>query len=167
MTRTAARTAALVLAAVLLAGCGSARGASSLVMPTPSPGDTEGQIMSVTGEGFTICGVGERTVGLFDVTVCGDLAKARAVLDVRFPGRTVPVAYRAGDGGGHTPQELVVQYWANRTTGAGFMVSSTRITGDGTIEVGIDGDLAKARTVLDRQFPGWTGVHEEKASAAL
>jgi hypothetical protein len=123
--------------------------------------------MSVTGDGFTICGIGQRKPGLFNVTVCGDLAKARTVLESRFPGQTVPVAYHAGEGGAHTPQELVVQYWVTRTTGGGFTISSTRITGGGKIEVGVDGDLDKARSVLERQFPGWTGVHAEQASHAL
>lgn len=167
MLRTIACTAALVLAVLLLAGCGSARGASSLVMPQPSPGDTEGQIMSVTGEGFTICGISKSTPGHFNVTVCGDLAKARAVLDARFPGQAVPAAYRPDDGGDHSPQSLVAQYWVNRTTGDGFKVSTTRITGDGKIEVGIDGDLDKARAVLDRELPGLTSLHEEKLSTAL
>ncbi|MFD7985394.1 hypothetical protein ACFV4M_18760 [Kitasatospora indigofera] len=123
--------------------------------------------MSVAGEGFTVCGVGQRKPGLFNVTVCGDLDKARAVLDARFPGRTVPVAYRADDGSTHTPQELVLQYWVNRTTGEGFTVSSTRITAEGRIDVGIAGDLGKARAILDRQFPGWTTVHEEHVSQPL
>ncbi|WP_330331007.1 hypothetical protein OHS33_15595 [Streptomyces sp. NBC_00536] len=167
MIRTTARTAAIALAAVLVSGCGTGHGGSPLVMPTPSPGDTEGQIMSVTGEGFTICGIGPRKPGLYDVTVCGDVTKAHAVLDSRFPGKTVPVAYSPDDGGVHTPQELVLQYWVNHTKGDGFMVSSTRITGDGKIEVGIDGDLNKARTILDRQFPGRTGVHAEQAAHEL
>ncbi|GAA1244673.1 hypothetical protein GCM10009665_39430 [Kitasatospora nipponensis] len=123
--------------------------------------------MSVTGEGFTLCGIDQRKPGLFNVTVCGDVAKARTVLEDRFPGQTVLVAYRAGDGGAHIPQELVVRYWVNRTTGDGFTISSTRITGSGKIEVGVDGDLDKARKVLDQQFPDWTGVHEEQASHAL
>lgn len=165
--RTTARTAAIVLAAVLLSGCGTGHGGSPLALPTPSPGDTEGKIMSVTGEGFTICGVSPSKPGQYDVTVCGDLARARAVLDARFPGQTVPVAYSPDDGGEHTPQELVLQYWVNHTKGDGFIVSSTRITEDGKIAVGIDGDLNKARAILDRQFPGRTGVHEEQAAHDL
>ncbi len=167
MIRSTARTATAVLAAVLLTGCGTGHGDSPLALPTPAPGDTEGQIMSVAGEGFTICGVGQRKPGLFNVTVCGDLDKARTVLDTRFPGQTMPITYRSGDGGAHSPKELVVQYWVNRAGGDGFVVSSTRITGDGKIEVGVDGDLEKARAVLSRQFPGWTAVHEEQASSAL
>ncbi|MFD7985339.1 hypothetical protein ACFXKJ_09465 [Kitasatospora indigofera] len=167
MTRTTARTAVVALVAVLLAGCGAVGEGSPLALPTPSPGDTEGQIMSVAGEGFTVCGVGQRKPGLFEVTVCGDVEKARVVLDARFPGRTVPVAYRADDGGAHTPRELLVRYWVNRTTGEGFTVSSTRFAAGGRIEVGIAGDLGKARAVLDRRFPGWTTVHEEQVSQPL
>ncbi|MFD9123419.1 hypothetical protein [Kitasatospora sp. NPDC059571] len=168
MTGTVRRAAAIVLLAAALAGCGAVHGdLPPLAPPSPAPGDTEGQIMSVTGEGFTVCGVGQRRPGLFDVTVCGDVAKARAVLDSRFPGQTVPLAYTAGDGGTHTPHELVAQYWVSRTTGDGFTVSSTRITGSGRIDVGIDGSLDKARAVLEHRFPGWTTVHEERAHSAL
>lgn len=164
MKRIAAHAASFVLAALLLAGCASAHGGAPLVMPAPSPGDTEGQIMSVTGEGFTICGISQRQPGLFDVIVCGDVGKARAVLDARFPGRTVPVAYHAGDGGPHAPAELVTQFWVGRTTGG---VTSTRITANGMIDVGVDGDLAKARAVLDQRFPGWTVVRGQPASHPL
>ncbi|GAA0274734.1 hypothetical protein GCM10010302_10410 [Streptomyces polychromogenes] len=161
------RTAATALAAILLTGCGTGHADPRTAVTKPSPGDTQEQIMSVTGEGFTICGVGPVRPGLYDVTVCGDVAKARAVLDSRFPGQTVPVAYSPDEGGAHTPRELVLQYRVQHTRGDGFTVVSTRITENGKVEAGIDGDLDKARAVLDRQFPGRTGVHRERASDDL
>ncbi|OKJ05225.1 hypothetical protein AMK19_25840 [Kitasatospora sp. CB01950] len=75
--------------------------------------------------------------------------------------------YQPDDSGKHTPQQLVTRYWVNRTTGDGFTVTSTRITPDGTIAVGVDGDLDRARSVLDQRFPHWTTVHPETSSNPL
>jgi hypothetical protein len=159
------RTLLAALALLAVAGCGTGHGDRPFAAPSPT--DTEERIMSTTGDGFTICGVADTGPSTYRVVVCGDLAKARSVLDARFPGNTTAVAYQAGDGGGHTAQQLVAQFWIDRASGDGFKVTSTRITGSGTIEVGIDGDLGKARSALDRQFPGWTSVHAEQGSPAL
>jgi hypothetical protein len=161
------RTAMLVVAALILGGCASAPGGSEIAMPMPSPGDTEGQIMAVTGAGFTICGISDDGPDRYDVTVCGSVARVRAVLDGRFPGRTVLHAYQPGDGGSHTPQDLVMQFWVDRATGPGFVVSSSRITDNGKIDVGVDGDLDAARAVLNREFPGRIEVHAQPVSAPL
>jgi hypothetical protein len=123
--------------------------------------------MSTTGDGFTICGVTDTGPSRYRVEVCGDLAKARSALEARFPGDTTAVPYQPGDGGGHSAQQLVAQFWIDRVGGDGFKVTSTRITGSGTIDVGVDGDLAKARAALDHQFPGWTTVHAEQGANAL
>lgn len=167
MARTIVLAASAVLLAMVLAACGTDHGVSPISPPPPT--DTEGQIMSVTGEGFTPCGITSTYTPArhYRVQICGNLAKAQAALESRFPGLTDVQPYQPGDGGAHTPQQLVTQYWVNRTTGAGFTVTSTRITSNGTIAVGIDGDLGKARSVLDKQFPGWTTVHAEIASTAL
>ncbi|MFE0459672.1 hypothetical protein ACFW1A_10465 [Kitasatospora sp. NPDC058965] len=123
--------------------------------------------MSTVGDGFTVCGVTDTGPNRFRVTVCGDLARARTALDARFPGETTAVPYQPGDGGSHTAQQLVAQFWIDRAGGDGFKVTSSRITGSGTIDVGVDGDLAKARSALEHQFPGWTTVHAEKGYTAL
>ncbi len=170
INRITSRIAITVAVALLLAGCGSRHAGSPQALPrlpTPAAGDTAGQIMSVTGQGFIVCGVGQSAPIPYTVTVCGDLAKARAVLDARFPGQTAEVAYAPDDGGPHTPQQLVVQYWIMRTTGAGFTITESQITDSGIIDVGVDGELDKARAVLDRRFPGWTRVHAESAGIPL
>ncbi len=123
--------------------------------------------MSTTGAGFTICGVTDMGPKRYLVTVCGDLAKAGAVLEAQFPGDTTAIPYQAGEGGAHPAEELVAQFWINRIGGNGFKIASTRITGSGSIDVGVDGDLAKARSALDHQFPGWTTVHAEMGYTAL
>ena len=46
-------------------------------MPTPSPGETAGQIMAVTDAGFTIYGISDDGPDRYDVTVCGSVARAR------------------------------------------------------------------------------------------
>ncbi len=158
------------VALAILAGCASMSHHGAIAMPAPLPDDIEGQIMSVTGPGFTICAVNADTPDhsdQYDVTVCGNVSKAQAALPSRFAKKCTLRAYQAGDGGTHTPQQLVIQWWANRTTGPAFVVVSTRITDDGTIDVGIDGDLKAAKDVLDRQFPGWTKVHAEVPAGNL
>ena len=158
------------VALAMLGGCAATSHRGAIAMPAPLPGDIEGQIMSVTGPGFTICAVNADTPDhsdQYDVTICGSVSKAQAALPSRFAGKCTLRAYQAGDGGSHTPQQLVVQWWAYRTTGPAFLVASTRITDDGMIDVGIDGDLKAAKDVLDRQFPGWTKVHAEAAAGNL
>ena len=168
------RAATLVTAALLLGGCASASGNSPIAWPTPSPGDTEGQIMSVTGAGFALCSISdlESSDGstLYIVNVCGSVAKARAVLEAQYPQLakvTELHAYQPDDGGRHTSEELVMQFWIGRTTGPGFTVTSSQILGDGTIDVGVDGDLKAAKAVLDREFPGRTKVHAQTGDTAL
>lgn len=159
------------VALFILGGCASSLEGSAVAMPKPSPGDVQGQIMSVTGAGFTICDVSEDIQPnkplQYEVIVCGSVSKARAALDSRFPGECVLHAYQPGDGGSHTPQELVMQWWIDRTTGPGFVVTSTEITDDGTIDVGVDGDLKVAKAALDRQYPGRTEVHAQAVVPAM
>ncbi|MGK4580274.1 hypothetical protein [Kitasatospora sp. HPMI-4] len=167
MIRTVVRVAFAMILALGLAACGTAHRDSPISPPPPT--DTEGKIMTVTGDGFTLCGItGTSTPGgHYRVEVCGDVTKAREALERRFPGLTDVQPYRPGDGGAHAPRQLVTQYWVNRTTGKDFTITSTRITSDGVIAVGVDGDLDKARAVLDKYFPGWTTVHAETASHPL
>jgi hypothetical protein len=159
------------VALLMLGGCGSTPDGSAVAMPKPSPGDVQGQIMSVTGAGFTICSVSDdiqpSKPPQYDVIVCGSVSKARAALETRFPGECLLSAYQPGDGGSHTPQELVMQWWIDRITGPGFVVTSTEINDDGTIDVGVDGDLKVAKAVLDRQFPGRTEVHAQAVVPAM
>jgi hypothetical protein len=54
-----------------------------------------------------------------------------------------------------------MQFWINRTTGAGFTITSSQIMDDGTIDVGIAGDLKAGTAALDKEFPGRTTVHEQ------
>jgi hypothetical protein len=158
-----------VLAALLLlvGGCAPMPPAGAVTMPTPSAGDVPGRIMSVRGTGFTICGVTDDGVRHYDVTVCGSLDRARSALAGQVPASFTVLAYKPGDGGGHTAKELVMEWWVDRTTGPGFTVTSTSITEDGTIEVGVDGDLGTAKAVLDREFPGFTRVHAESQGNLL
>ncbi|MFF0298212.1 hypothetical protein ACFYST_32105 [Kitasatospora sp. NPDC004614] len=168
MNQSVIRTAAVTLLAMGLAACGTTHGGSP-ISPPPAA-DAEGQIMSVTGDGFTLCGISNTATPAgrhYRVDVCGDTAKAYAALEQRFPGLTDVHTYQPDEGGKHTPQQLVTRYWVNRTTGDGFTITSTRITSDGTIAVGVDGDLDKARSVLNKQFPNWTTVHAEASSNPL
>src|SRR6185312_17392264 len=121
-------------------------------MPLPSPGDTEGQIMSVTGSGFTVCGVVPAAAGLvatgedapsstYDVTVCGSVSKARTAIAARFPGTCSLSAYRPDDGGPHTAQALVMQWWIMRLKGSDYQVTETEIRSNQTIDVGVTGSL--------------------------
>jgi hypothetical protein len=162
--------AALAAALLMLGGC-AAGPRANIAMPVPASGDVEGQIMSVTGTDFTICGVsGMSEVGQtarYVVTVCGNLDPARLALDAQFPGQCIVVGYQPGDGGGHTPKQLVVQWWINRAAGPGWKVTSTEITDNGLISVGIDGDLTAATAALERDFPGWTRVHSQAGSQNL
>src|SRR5215218_4264606 len=139
---------ALTIALLVLAGCGSKSDRSDISPPVPAAGDVEGQIMSVTGADFTICGASQTSQVdqpiRYDVTVCGDVTKARSALEDRFPGKCVVHANQAGDGGRHTPEELVVQWWVSRAAGTGWKVTFTEITEDGHIDVGVDGDLNAA-----------------------
>lgn len=165
--------AGMLVVALLLGGCASAYGGSPIAMPSPSPGDTEGQIMSVTGNGFTLCSIADLTtygVTRYDVAVCGSVTKARSALDIQLPQFakiTDLQAYKPGDGGSRSPQSLVMQFWIDRTTGAGFEVTGSQILDDGTIDVGISGDLKAALTVLDREFPGRIKVHAQADGVAL
>ncbi|MGW4378782.1 hypothetical protein [Kitasatospora sp. NPDC004531] len=165
MNRTAVRTAAVAFLAASLAACGAVHGGSPISPPPVT--DTEGRIMSVTGDGFALCGISRTADDRYRVEVCGDQEKARAAIEQRFPGVAEVHPYRPGEGGAHTPQQLAAQYWVNRTADEGFTVTSTRITADGTIAVGVDGDLDRARAVLEQRFPHWTAVHAETASPAL
>lgn len=131
--------------------------------------------MSVTGTGFTLCRIAdlESSDGStsYIVDVCGSVAKARAVLDAQYPQLAKVItklrAYQPDDGGRHTPQEMVMQFWVDRTTGSGFTVTSSQILDDGRIDVGVDGDLTAAKAVLDREFPGRTRVHTQSAAVPL
>jgi hypothetical protein len=69
------------------------------------------------------------------------------------------VAYRPDNGGAHAPQDLVLQYWVNHTTGTGFTIVSLRIVGAGRIDAGVSGDLQTARRTFDQRFPGKVVVH--------
>jgi hypothetical protein len=157
----------LAAALLILGGCASISRSDAIGMPTPSSGDTEGQIMSVTGAGFTICDVNHDGPQHYDVTVCGSVRNARAALEPRFSGRYTLQAYQPDDGGPHTAKEMVMQWWINRITGSGFVITSTQIMDDGTIDVGVDGDLKAAKAALDREFPGWTRAHTQPASVPL
>jgi hypothetical protein len=157
----------LAAAVLLLGGCGSGPPGGTVAMPVPSPGDTEGQIMSVTGPGFTTCDVNDDGPDHYDVTICGSVATAQTVLDARFPGKCTVSAYQPDDGGPHTPQQQVMQWWINRITGPGFVITSTQIMANGKIDVGVDGDLKAAETALDRTFPGWTDVHSQAEGTLL
>ena len=164
----------VVIALLAVAGCASADRPGKFAMPTPSTRDTEGQIMSVTGAGFTICGVvpaadeivnvGEPVrPGTYAVTVCGSMAKARAALTNRFLGKCTLLAYKPDDGGPHTPQSLVMQWWIMRMRGPNYQVTETEILPNSTIDVGVAGDLKAAKAALNHQFPGWTKVHSQPA----
>jgi hypothetical protein len=168
----------VVVALLAVAGCASATRPGKFAMPTPSAGDTEGQIMSVTGAAFTICGVDPaadeivdagHTVrpGTYAVTVCGNMTEARAALTNRFPGKCTLLAYEPDDGGPHTPQSLVMQWWIMRMKGPNYQVTETEILPNSTIDVGVAGDLKAAQTALNQQFPGWTKVHSQGASTYL
>lgn len=163
-------SAALVAALLMLSGCTSGP-RTDIAMPVPASGDIEGQIMSITGAGFTICGVGEASeVGQstrYAVTVCGDADAARSALEAHFPGQCSVVGYQPGDGGGHTPKQLVVQWWVNRAAGPGWKVTSTEISENGIMNVGVEGDLNAATAALDRDFAGWTRVHRQTGSQNL
>ena len=163
-------SAALATALLMLGGCASGPRAD-IAMPVPAAGDVEGQIMSVVGTDFTICGVsGMSEAGQsarYVVTVCGNPDPARSTLEARFPGQCTVVGYQPGDGGGHTPKQLVVQWWINHAAGPGWKVTSTEITDDGLISVGVDGDLIAATAALDRDFPGWTRVHSQAGQQNL
>jgi hypothetical protein len=148
------RAALVAVAFLLLAGCGAA-GGRAIRAPQPAPGDTAGQIMSVTGTGFTICGVSDDGPAHFDVVVCGDLTKARAALqDSGLAQDCTLHAYQPGDGGRHDARALVVQWWVSRATGPGWSVTSTRIVGD-SVDVEVKGDLSAAGAVLNSEFPNW------------
>jgi hypothetical protein len=161
------KTGFLVVALLILGGCASAAHRGAVAMPKPSPGDTAGRIMTVTGAGFTICGVADDGEHHFDVTVCGSVSDAQAALDTRFPGMCTLESYQPDDGGPHTAQELVMQWWINRIKGHGFVITTTQIMDDGTIDVGVDGDLKAAKAALDGAFPGWTRVHAQPESVPL
>jgi len=161
------KTGLLAVALLILGGCASATHRGAVAMPTPSAGDTEGQIMAVTGAGFMICGVDDDGEHHYDVTVCGNVSEAQTALDARFAGKCTLRAYQPDDGGPHTAQDLVMQWWINRITGHGFAITMTQIMDDGTIDVGVDGDLKAARAALERAFPGWTHVHAHPASVQL
>lgn len=152
---------AVAMTLLVISGCAARLDASGVTMPTPSPGDIEGQIMSVTGAGFTICGVGGGDA--YQVEVCGDSVKAQAALSDQLPGvcGCTFTAYSPDDGGSHTPKQLVMQFWVDRTTGSGFQVTSSQILGNGKIDVGVDGDLNAAEAVLNREFPGFIEVHHQ------
>jgi hypothetical protein len=98
----------LALALLVLGGCAAKLDSSGIVMPTPSPGDIKGQIMSVTGDGFTICGVsdGNGPPLPISVEVCGSVEKAQAALNAHLPGvcGCSFEPYSPDDGGAHTPQ---------------------------------------------------------------
>jgi hypothetical protein len=160
MRRSVLPVTVFVAGALVMTGCGAAQGSLAQGQSMPSPSDTASRIMSTTGPGFTICGV-DGAVAPYSVTVCGDVGAARAVLDAQFPGKTSLVPYRPDDSGPHTPDELVLQYWVNHTSGSGFTIVTTRITGDGSVSVGVDGDMEQARAILDQRFPGMTTVHPQ------
>ena len=124
----------------------------------PASSTTGDRIMGTTGAGFTVCGV-DGDAPPYSVTVCGDVTAAKAALEAAFPGQVTVVPYQPGDGGAHAPQDLVLQYWVNHTTGPGFTIVSTRIVRDGQIDVGVSGDLAAARKTFDQRFPGKVSVH--------
>jgi hypothetical protein len=135
-------------------------------MPTPAPGDIPGQIMSVTGAGFTICYVSRDDTYL--VEVCGDLAKARAAVTAQLPGICGCTFVRnIRDGDPHEPAQLVMQFWVDRTTGPGFTVTSSQIMDNGTIDVGVSGDLRAAKAALNKEFPGFITVHHQEAGVPL
>ena len=167
------RTAVLIGVALTLGGCASLSSGSAVVMPTPGRDDIEGQIMSTTGDGFTICDVGDASSDgndYYDVIVCGSVDRARAAITAQHPQLaeiTKLRGYQPDDGGPHTPQELVMQFWINRTTGAGFTITSSQIMDDGTIDVGIAGDLKAGTAALDKEFPGRTTVHEQAPGTEL
>jgi hypothetical protein len=153
-----------IIVASMLSGCAVPTG-GPVVTPLPSPGDVEGQIMSVTGAGFIICRVDHESEGGMDVylvDVCGDVSRAKTTLAAKFPREDIEVhAYRPDDGGAHSPQSLVMQFWVDRTTGPGFTVTSSEILDNGMIDVGVDGDQTTAEAVLDKEFPGWIKVHHQ------
>lgn len=60
-----------------------------------------------------------------------------------------------------------MQFWVDRTAGAGFKVTGSQILDDGTIDVGIDGDLKAAMTVLDKEFPGLIKVHAQAGGVVM
>ena len=156
-----------VLAALSLCSCASRLDASAIAMPTPAPGDIPGEIMSVTGAGFTICYVSRDDTYL--VEVCGDLANARAAVTAQLPGvcGCTFIVRNTRDGDPHTPAQLVMQFWVDRTTGPGFTVTSSQIMDDGTIDVGISGDLRAADRALNKEFPGFITVHHQEAGVPL
>jgi hypothetical protein len=169
-----------ILGVVLLAvaGCASASRPGTVVMPSPSPGDTEGQIMSVTGADFTICGVVPATQGLvttgekvapgtYDVTICGNISKAQVALNTRFRGKCKLSPYQPDDGGPHTAQSLVMQWWIMHLKNPDFQVTETEIKSNGTIDVGVAGSLNAAKKTLNQEFPGWTEVHAESPAVDL
>lgn len=170
--------AGLLVVAFILGGCASF-GSGTIAMPTPSPGDTDEEIMSVTGAGFTICGVSSdadfdlpATGGSdrYDVVVCGDMAKAGAALQARYPDLAAVSdlrPYQPDDGGRHSPQALVMQFWIMRTTGPGFKVTESEILSDDMIDVGVDGNLKAAQAALDKEFPGHVKVHSQAPGVEL
>lgn len=60
-----------------------------------------------------------------------------------------------------------MQFWVDRTAGAGFKVTGSQILDDGTIDVGIDGDLKAAMTVLDKELPGLIKVHAQAGGVVM
>jgi hypothetical protein len=152
--------AVLIVAVAFLAACGSRGGAFRA--PPPAAGDTAGRIMSVTGDGFTICDVSDSGSTQFDVVVCGDLVKARAALQRSGLAEVSTLhAYQPLDGGPHGARALVVQWWVSRAAGPDWSVTMTEIIDDTTVDVEVKGDLAGARATLDAEFPDWLRIRAQ------
>lgn len=178
MVSTLRKAGLLVLAVLVLAGCATVA-SGPIAMPTPARGDTEGQIMSVTGAGFTICGASSdadfdlpspSTSNRYDIVVCGSVDKARHALQAAYPDLVASFdlrSYRPDDDGPHSPQDMVMQFWIMHTTGPEFTVVSSQIVGDGMVDVGISGDLKAAQAVLDKEFPAHTKVHSQASGVNL
>jgi hypothetical protein len=52
-----------------------------------------------------------------------------------------------------------MQFWVMQTTGPRFEIVSSQINGNGSIDVGVHGDLNAAKAMLNKQFPGFIDVH--------
>ncbi|MFG2822080.1 hypothetical protein ACGFX4_21960 [Kitasatospora sp. NPDC048365] len=153
------RQIGLFLIAVAAVGCGSAAptgGGAPPPLPafSAAPGDTAAQIMLTTGEGFVVCSAGPHGDGRYEVQVCGDAAKATAVLDDRFPGKAIIVPHGVGGEDARSPQNQVLQWWVGNVKDSRFTVVDSRFVDGQRLSVGVSGDPDAARDVFGRAFPG-------------